>query len=340
LASSDATGLLLRRLASHRLAGNPLASPAKAVAWYGAVQSQDFPSSRAAVALRIRNGTDESVLKALKARKVVRTWALRGTLHLVAAQDIHWLLPLIGAGVIQRTASQNRKQWDLNDKTIPAIHKVLEAMLKGGSQLTRAEVYEGLHQHKIATDGLRGPHILYGAAHAGLICLGDMRGKQETYTLLSEWLPAPPGEFDEDEAMAELARRYFQSHGPATLEDFVFWSGLKVTQARAGLEMVEAGLMQETVNGKDFWFKAVKAGAGMPKRLLLPAFDEYLLGYRDRSAVLAPAHSRKVLTVNGLFKAAMLLDGKIVGTWSRVAGKGGDGIQLEPFTKNQATALP
>lgn len=337
MASTSLTDL---RLAAHRLGGAACADAARAAAWQGAMQAQDFASSRLAVALRTEGGTEEGVQEALRERRIVRTWAMRGTLQLVAAEDAHWIAALVGPAAAARAAPLNRGL-GLDERTFPPILHRLEKILAGTEGLTRAEVFARLNAQGIATEGLRGSHILNGAAFSGLLCHGVQRGKQDTYVLLDEWVPclAP---FDHEAALAELAWRYLRSHGPASAEDFAFWSGLGLTAARAGIAMNQALLESMKIDGVELWFPAGSEASKAPHALLLPAFDEYLLGYRDRSAVLDARHAPAVLTVNGLFRAVMVLDGRVVGTWRREPGKDRTTLVLEPFdplTKPQRAAF-
>jgi hypothetical protein len=224
-----------------------------------AMQAQEYAHARWAVGSRFASGaeiTEASVEQALTQRKVVRSWVLRGTLHLVAACDLRWLLALVAPALLTRTAAAYREV-ELDEaafrKILPAIRRCLE----GGRQLTRVELFAALARHRVNTEGHRGGRILYRAAQVGLICLGDPRGKQATYTLLDEWLP-PEREADKElpreDALKQLAQRYFTSHGPATLADFAWWSGLAAGEARAALEMASPGLAQALFEGNIVWW--------------------------------------------------------------------------------------
>jgi hypothetical protein len=206
--------------------------------------------------------------------------------------------------------------------------------LQGGRQLTRDEMYQLLEQANISTAGQRGYHILWRSAQEGLICFGVPSGKQQTFTLLDEWAPRTKN-LERDEALAELTRRYFTSHGPATAQDFVGWSGLTVTDTRAGLEMVKSHLVQETVNGQTYWMSPNMPAREdkSPMTYLLPGFDEYLLGYKDRTAALDPLHAPKIAPGNnGMFSPTLVTDGRVAGTWKRTLKKDSVVITVSPFT--------
>lgn len=336
--------LVALRLASHRLV--PTALPAassfkhvdQAVQWFGAVQAQEYAHARWAVGSRFATDTaitGASIEQALVQRKVVRSWVLRGTLHLVAAADLRWLLALAAPALLTRTAAAYREV-QLDEaafrKILPAIRRCLE----GGRQLTRLELFAALTQHRVNTEGHRGGRILYRAAQVGLICLGDPRGKQATYTLLDEWLP--PGleagkALPREDALKQLAQRYFASHGPATLADFSWWSGLVASEARAALEMAETGLAHALFEGGTVWWskRTLLPPAGKPALQLLAGFDEYVLGYTDRKAILDATHAGKLMTPNGLFRPALLLGGRVAGTWQAETKKGAVSISTTSF---------
>lgn len=334
--------LIALRLASQRLAPVP-SGPAdfkrveQAVQWMGAVQAQEYAHARWAVGSRFAAPaavTDAAIEDALASRKVVRSWVLRGTLHLAAAADLRWLLALAAPALLTRTAAAYREV-NLDEAAFRKILPAIRQCLQGGQQLTREELFTSLARRRIDTEGHRGGRILYRAAQTGLICLGDPRGKQARYALLDEWLPAQP-ELPREDALKKLAQRYFASHGPATLADFSWWSGLAAGEARAALEMAAPGLTHALFEGGTVWWskrtQAPAQPAGKPLLQLLAGFDEYVLGYTDRKAIVDTAHAGKLMTPNGLFRPALLLGGRVAGTWQAEAKKGGLSISTAPFT--------
>jgi hypothetical protein len=334
--------LIALRLASHRLVPFPSPSPApfkrvdQAVQWMGAVQAQEYAYARWAVGSRFTVDTsigDAMVEQALARRKVVRSWVLRGTLHLVAAADLRWMLALAAPALLTRTAAAYREV-HLDEAAFRKILPALRECLEGGQQLTRVELFAALAQRRIDTEGHRGGRILYRAAQLGLICLGDPQGKQARYTLLDDWLPPEP-ELPREDALRKLAQRYFASHGPATLADFAGWSGLVASEARVALEMAAPGLAHALFEGSTIgWSKRTPALAqptGKPALHLLAGFDEYVLGYADRQAIIDPTHAARLMTPNGLFRPALLVDGRAVGTWQMEIKKGALNINTAPF---------
>jgi hypothetical protein len=234
-----------RRLYNHRIAGARCDKPDDVVRWMGLIQAQDYLGALWAVGLRTRGATEAGIEQALVDRSIVRTWPARGTLHFVAAEDVRWILELLAPRLIARTSGRYR-QLALDEATFARSREVLIRALEGGKRLSRDAMYQVLESAHISTAGQRGIHILGRLAQEGLLCFGARDGKQQTFMLLAEWVPAAKSK-TRDEALAELARRYFTSHGPATLQDFVWWSGLTTLDAKAGLEMAKQHLVQEVV---------------------------------------------------------------------------------------------
>lgn len=324
--------LACQRLARQSIAPAVFETPGEVVQQLGAVQAQDYLGALWAVGLRTKTATQAGIEQAIRDKKIVRTWPMRGTLHFVAPKDVRWLLALLTPRIIAQAAPRHQ-QLELDNAVFARAEQLFSAALQGGLPLTRNEMMDVLERDGIATTGQRGYHILWWAAQTGLICFGPRQGKQDTFVWLDDWLPAGPA-LNRDESLAELARRYFTGHGPATLQDFMWWTGLAAADARAAVEMVKAQLAQEELDGQTYWFSAAAAGkkTATPAAFLLPPFDEYLLGYRDRSAVLDPAHAGKVVPgANGMFKPLIVIDGRVVGTWQRTLRKTKVIVRLDPF---------
>jgi hypothetical protein len=276
--------------------------------------------------------TERSIEQAIAERTIVRTWPMRGTLHFVAAQDVRWLLALLTPRVIARSAGRYR-QLELDEATFARGKGVFAKVLQGGKQLTRDEMLQALEQAGISTAGQRGYHLLGRSAQDGLICFGTRRGKQQTFTLLDEWVPLARS-LPRDEALAELTRRYFTSHGPATVQDLMHWAGLTAAEATTGLAAAGKALVQVTVADRAYWMpcEAPEINHATPSVHLLPGFDEYLLGYRDRSAVLDPAYAQRICPGgNGMFNPTLVIDGVVTGTWKRTFKGGAVVIEPAPF---------
>ncbi len=322
------------RFSNQLIARQAARTPADVVAWLGAMQAQDFLGAKWSVGLRAPGVADAMIEQALADRTIVRTWPMRGTLHFVAPEDVRWMLALLASRVL--AASKGRwRQLGLNDKIFAQSREIFRQALRGGKQLTRNEMYQALERAKIATAGQRGYHLLWRNAQEGLICLGAPRGKQQTFVLLDEWVP-PAKPLDRGEALAKLVLRYLVSHGPATVKDFVWWSGLTAKDARAGIEMNLSQLASEEVDGKTYWMGRCMSALQphSPVVVLLPGFDEYILGYTERDPVLDPRHARRVYSgLNLLFNPTIMIDGRIQGTWKRVIRKETVDLSFHPFKR-------
>jgi len=310
------------RLNNQRIAGTRFEQPADVVAWLGAVQAQDYLGSLWAVGLRMQKAVEADIERALANRTMIRTWPMRGTLHFVAAADIRWMLELLTPRVVANNAQRIHRQFGLDEATFARCKDLFVRALEGGKQLTRNATYEVLEAGGISTASGRGLHILGRLAQDGLICFAGRVGKQQTFALLDEWAPKAK-RMVRDEALAEIARRYFTSHGPATLQDFAWWSGLTTADAKAGLEMAKRFLAQEVSDGQTYWLASSMPAAkdSPPTAYLLPAFDEYTVAYKDRSAVLDPKYTKQVNSGNGIFYPTIVVDGQVAGTWKRTIKK-------------------
>lgn len=320
-----------KRLYNQHISRATFEKPSDVIAWLGAAQGQDYLGALWAIGLRMRHATEADIEQAIADKAIVRTWPMRGTLHFVAAADIRWLLKLMEPRTIASTAFRHR-QLELDKATLTKSNAVLVRALKGGKQLTRPELTSALERAGISTVNYRMSHILHHASILRLICFGPRRGKQFTFTLFDEWVPTDKA-IEREEALGELARRYFTSHGPATLSDFIWWSGLITADARAGLEMIKPQFVQEVSGGRTYWFPQnapVKKDAP-PKAYLLSPFDEYTVAYKDRSAVLDPLYTKQMNSGYGIFKPTIVLDGQIVGIWKRAFKKNVVAIEISPF---------
>lgn len=328
---SDAIGPY--RLISHRLAGERCTTPADVVRWMGALQAQSYGQALWAIGVRTHSATLADVERAIAEQRIILTWPLRGTLHAIPAEDARWMLK-VSAPRTLRAAQGRRGQLELDEAAIDRCAALFRTALAGGKRLTRPALMALLNDADITTAGQRGYHILWHLAHTGLICLGPMEGTQQTFVLLDEWAPAAH-DLSRDEALAELARRYFTSHGPATLHDFARWAGLTITDARPALDAAKPWLSAHKSGGNDYWMGAEAARWTPPAASqvdLLPGFDEYVLGYKDRADVLDPVHAPKIVPGNnGIFLPTIVAGGKVVGTWSRTCRKSGLSLTLHPF---------
>jgi len=302
-----------RRLANQFLTRTGPRRPADVVSWFGAVQVQEFEAAKWALGLRMRDGIgDADVERAFGEGRILRTHVMRPTWHFVAPQDIRWLLGLT-APRVHRAMSVYRRQLELDARTLARGTAVIERALDG-RHLTRAEIAERLKRARLDLKGVRLAHVMMYAELEAVVCSGPRRGKAFTYALLDE--RAPHGQrFSRDEALAELSRRYFTSHGPATIRDFVWWSGLTTIDARRSLEMNKT--VSESVDGLMYWTMAREAPHASDDRFahLLPVYDEYLVAYRDRTAVPHGPSMFSWSSRPATFQHAFVIAGQVAGTW-------------------------
>ncbi len=320
------------RLQRQRIASGEFESPVEVVSWLGAMQAQDYAAALWAIGLRTREATQASVEQAITEGRIVRTWPMRGTLHFLAAEDVRWMSALMAPRVIANNKSRLQREFDLDDTVLARCRKVLVKALRDGQRLTRGEVYAKLEEAGIATARQRGIHITGRLAQEGLLCLGPRADKQPTFVLLDHWIP-DSRTMEREQALAELARRYFHSHGPATAQDFAWWSGLTVKDVQLAIELAAADLTREIIDGRLYLHSGEELESadvsGDPH--LLPSFDEYLVAYKDRSEAVEARFSPQVIGINGLFNAGIVIGGRIVGTWKRNIDKSGVTVELSPF---------
>ena len=321
-----------RRLSNQRLAGKAHRRPEEVVAWQGAVQAQEYPAARWGLALRTSKGTaDAEVARAVDEGRILRTHVLRPTWHFVTPGDIKWMLELTAPRVRQRMATY-AKNLGLTPATISRALPVFERALGGGRHLTRTELGQRLAQERIIATGITLAILTMYAELEGLICSGAYRGSKLTYALLAERAPQART-MPRDEALAELTRRYFASHGPATIRDFVWWSGLTTADAKRGLEMT--GAHHEIVGGVTYSSVTRQAGRASPRAAsvhMLPVYDEYLVAYRDREAVphawVRPSGKKPVM-----FQHAIVANGQVAGTWRTVQSRSGVVVEIAPLRR-------
>jgi Winged helix DNA-binding domain len=344
MSPGDATvhDLTLLRLIAQRVAGPGLPTPRDVVDRLTAVQAQDHPGALTSVALRTRSRRRAAVEAALAEGRIVRSWPMRGTLHLVVAEDLRWLLDLTAVRVRPTLAARHR-QLGIDTDDLHRARDVAETALAGGRELSRAGLLECWSEAGLDVTGQRGYHFIVQLAHDGVLCLGPIRDGDQRFVLLSEWVPAPRV-LERDEALGELARRFFHGHGPATLKDLVRWTKLTSTDAKAGIAVAAADLEELEVDGVRHWMdpatpaRLARHRAAARGVFLLPGFDEYMLGYGDRTAALPAEFADRIVPGgNGMFLSTVVVDGQVVGTWRRAART--RELELSPFGELTAAEL-
>ena len=303
------------------------------------IQAQELSS--AALAIHVR-GTGLLVADIehtrIHERSVVRTWGPRGTLHLLATEDIGWLLPFLGPVFI---AGDRRRRAELGldeDTCERAIH-ILRDVLANQAPLTRAELVEQLAIHGILLEGQARPHLLGRAALEGVVCFGPNRGTEPTYVLLSDWLNQQDTghPLSEDAAYRELSLRYLHAYGPATPGDQAAWSGLPLSKTRAAWQSIADELLEVNIAGSPAWM--LKTHAAWLDELspsasivrLLPRYDIYLLGYQNRDLVVPREFAKRINAGGGIVHPTLIVDGQVVGVWKGQQQKNHLNVLVEPF---------
>lgn len=330
----DDQPVLRSRLAAQLLDTADHRSPVAAVSRLLAVQAQDLQSALWAVGVRSAGATSEDVLAALEDGSIVRSWPMRGTLHLVAAEDLGWLLGL-GVPRVRSTIAARHRQLELDTQTFSRSRALTEGLLSGHRRVTREGLLTAHTDAGIPIDGQRGSHLIMELAMSGVVCWGPPAGKHQALVLSEEWIRAPRV-LEADEALGEFVVRYLTGHGPSSLADLTWWSKLTVAQAKRGVEIAAGRLVSESRDGTTRWSTLddvePPSAPRSPRVLALPGFDELLLGYRDRDLTLPPEFANRIVPgANGIFLPMITVDGRVVGTWRRRTSAAGVVVTASPF---------
>lgn len=332
--------LVRERLSNQCLTRVRHRSASEVVAWFGAVQAQEYGPAKWALGLRLPNGvTDARIERALTIGSILRTHVLRPTWHFVVARDIRWMLELT-ASRIHRAMTSSRRELGLDAGRFTRATAIFERALEN-TALTRAELRQELARRGMTATAAQVSHLCMYAELEAVICSGPRRGRQATYALVSERAPHARL-LTRDEAIAELVKRYFRSHGPATVADFAWWSGLTVGDAKRGLEINRATC--KVVDSRSYWtLRDRRQPAPATGSVhLLPIYDEYLVAYRDRVVVPHGPSTLRGSTGPVTFQHAIAVDGQVAGTWRLAPTDSGAEVSLFParsLTRGERKAL-
>jgi hypothetical protein len=323
------TVIISERLRNHKLSSPTFNKPADVVRWFGAVQAQDYRAAKWALALRMQKATNADVEDAFNRGEMLRTHLLRPTWHFVAPEDIRWLLQLTAPRIDLRCASVYRT-YELDALLLKRSNRALTKALKDGKQLTRSELRAVLKRERInADDTIRFTYIMLRAELDGIVCSGPRQGNQFTYALLEERVP-PSKQLTGDEALAELTRRYFAGHGPATLADFVWWSGLTTSDARRGIALLDREIRRIEIEETPYW---ISGSISKPSQTidahLLPAYDEYNVAYKNRQLVF-DQNSLSQITNWDALGPTVIIGGRIISTWKATINANSITLNLTP----------
>ena len=309
------------RLINQQVEGAKFKTAKEIVAWMGAMQAQDYAMAKWAIGVRLPGSTDSLIETAIDNGEVLRPHLLRPTWHFVSAEAIHWMLALT-APKIKAAMNSRHKQLGLTEGILTKSNTIMGNALSGGKHLTRELLLAELKKAKIAVDENRASHLLARGELDGILCSGATQNGKQTYALLEERAPQTRI-LTREESLAKLAHYYFSSRGPATIQDFAWWSGLSLTEARQGLEMTKADFISETINSQSYWFPN---SLGTPKVdhervYMLPAYDEFIICYADRRAVVPYEEHTRLISDNGIFRPIIVVDGQVMGIWKRTIKK-------------------
>jgi hypothetical protein len=330
-----------QRLVNQHLVTPKLQSGSDVVRLLGALQAQDYLGAKWALSQRTRGATDATIEKEISDGAILRTHVLRPTWHFVAPADIRWMLALTAPRVKAILAHHDRTL-EIDATVLRRSRAVLTKVLAGGNYLTRSELAAAFAKAGVKADGAGGQRLARLVMHAeldALICSGPRREKQFTYALLDERAP-PARAMQRDDALRELAARYFATHGPATSDDFAWWSGLTKADATNAVNATEASLEHEVIGGRSFWFPRARAAKlESPLVRLLSNYDEYFIGHKDRSAMHVHLRASGVTKIpTALFGHLLTIDGQVVGVWERTSTAKSATIRLRPLTSFNRTA--
>jgi hypothetical protein len=330
-----------QRLRRQLLTRAGLRRPADVVSWFGAIQAQEYEAAKWAIGLRLQDGAVAAdVDRAFQDGEILRTHVLRPTWHFVAPSDIRWMLALTAPRVHRRMAPYH-VHLELDGRIFARALRVIERAFAADPCLTRAELAERLRRARLPMAGPRLAHVVMHAELEALICSGPRRGRQFTYALMAE-RAANAAPLSRDEALATLARRFWRSHGPATMRDFVWWSGLATADGKRAVEMIKA--VREEIDGRTYWTVAEEARGTRRDVLahLLPIYDEYLVAYKDREAVPHGPRVAAEATPFVTFQNVWTIAGQVAGTWRAARGPRGvavDAVPVRRVTRQERAAL-
>lgn len=324
--------ILVQRLRNQLLISDEMKSVKDAVSHMGAIQAQEYTLSKWAIALRTGSSNISEIDKAINEGAIIRTHILRPTWHFVTAENLDWMIKLC-RDKLYKTYVSYCKALGINEVFSNKIIPVILSALENNNHLTRSEISEKLAAGNKNIDNSITNNILFIMEIEGLICGGKSKSGKHSYALTEEWVPQNANLISKEEALAKLTTKYFQSHGPATLQDFIWWSGLSSTDAKLGISLIKDILEEINLPGKKLLMIYSKPNKNDGRNLLhlLPPYDEFIVGYKDRTDLISKENHSKVMSSFGLFKPTVMLNGKITGSWKKKKIKNSPEIELSFF---------
>jgi hypothetical protein len=320
-----------QRLINQKICNPDLKTAREIASRLGALQAQDYIMSKWALGLRTYNSTEESITQEINSGGIIRTHVLRPTWHIVSSEDVYWLIELSAPQIMVAMSYRDRKL-ELTKDLLNKAYKILINAMEGNKHRTREELMDELKRAGFRLDENRASHIFMRAEIEGLICSGRQIKNKPSFSLLEEWVPVKNKMADREAALHELGKRYFGTRGPATVRDFSWWSGLSLNDSRLALELNKPNLVSRSLEGQTYWFpESASTRQEKLNNFLLPSYDEFLISYRDRSAILQVYENGRVVSKNGIFYPTIVLNGKVAGIWKRSIKKDLAVLELDPF---------
>jgi hypothetical protein len=327
----DLSSIVNHRLINQQITESKFKTSQKLVEWMGAVQAQDFNMSKWALGCRLPGITENKIEEEYNQGKILRTHLMRPTWHLVSSKDIYWMLQLTVPQIKTVTKSRH-KELELTHDVLNKCMHIIEIALEQEEFLSREELIIELSKSKIKNDNNRASHIFLCAEMEKLVCSGPIVNGKLTYALFDKRVKTKDSIYP-DEALHRLAGKYFKSHGPASLEDFTWWSGLKATDAKKGFESIQKELLSQKIGNEVYWYYPSKEKSGLHSITvnLLPAYDEYIISYKHRDAAIVFEDTRNVISSNGIFRPIIVIDGQVAGVWRREIRKDKVFVDIDLF---------
>jgi len=305
------------RLNGHLLSQPLSGTPRELIEKMGAIQAQDFAMAKWALGIRLSGCANQTIVEAYNRGEILRTHILRPTWHFVSPANIRWMLSLT-AGRIKSSSKSRDRDLGITEELYERVNRIIRKALEGNKCLTKDALALEIEKAKIENDTPHITHFLMRAEAEGIICSGALDKNVHTYALLEERVPPVPA-LSKEEALSQLVRIYFTTRAPATLQDFCWWSNLSLTEAEKGLNAVKQEFFSEKIGGQTYWIaNSYNPEESSENVFLLPAFDEYIISYRDRSAALLSETQSKAISSNGVFRPTIVAKGKVIGLWKRI----------------------
>lgn len=326
--------ILIQRLINQQLVSPRFSKPQEIVAWFGAMQSQEYAMAKWAIGLRLPSSHDVEIEQAFNDGKILRTHCVRPTWHFVTPNDIRMVLTVTAPRILALSAYMNRKL-SLNSNIFKRSNDLLGKILEGGKSLTREKIRTEFSHAKIPTNEQRLSHLMMQAELDQIVCSGPREGKQHTYMLLDERAPSSK-KIDRTEALYELTKRYFTSRGPATTNDFAYWSGITIAEAKIAVHSLPKKFEKSIIDEQEYFFLPIQTQSTTSNlsTFLMPDYDEFGMGYKDRRAILSDR--KMVVNIRGenpVFNRMLIVRGRIAGTWKRTIAKNNVSVKIFPFKK-------